>query len=127
VGTPEVRDIGSPLNREEIPVNEAAEFDVLADSSPAPPLPNSLRVVSITRQSTVGRCAVTSNQRQVVYVPRRTEGAGNQRCSYTICDRRDVCQDASVWIEVTETPVSLDGGLPVMTMDVLTDFLRNLP
>ena len=108
MGTPDVRDVGSPLQREEVPVNEAAEFDVLAESSPAPPLPNVLRVVSITRQSDIGRCTITSNQRRVVYVPRRLgQGGGNERCSYTVCDIRDVCQDASVWIAVMETPVSL--------------------
>ena len=92
--------MGSLTNRLNVPMDITEEFQVLDSATAAPPLPNPLRVESITNQANRGSCQVTSDEQRVEYAPKEADGVGNARCGYQICDSRDVCTSATVYINV---------------------------
>lgn len=102
MGTPVANNIGSATNRQQVPINEVVEFLVLNSATAAPPLPNALRVESITNQANRGSCEVTADEQRVEFTPRAQDGVGNARCGYQICDSRDVCAGATVYINVVD-------------------------
>ena len=102
MGTPVVNDVGSTTNRQQVRINEIVEFLVLNSATAATPLPNALRVESITQQAIRGRCRVTSNEQRVEYTPRTASGVGIDRCGYEVCDSREVCVGATVYITVID-------------------------
>ena len=118
VGSPEIENVGSLNNPIDVPAGETTTIDALADDRPARPFPNSLKIEGVTRQARYGRCRVTSNGNKLNYTP--DDGYdGRDSCQIEVCDSRDVCDKASVFLNVegtsepTPNPTTSPTDLPV--------------
>ena len=76
-------------------------IDALKNSSPAPPLPNPLRVTQIIRQARNGTCAVYKprGNKRIAYTP-QTGYFGKDRCTYEICDKTEICGSVELFVRV---------------------------
>ena len=98
-GSPDIENIGSLKDPIDVPAGETTTIDALEDDRPARPFPNRLKIEGVTRQARNGKCRVTSSGRELNYTP--DDGYdGRDGCQIEVCDSRDACDRASVFLNV---------------------------
>ena len=103
-GSPDIENVGSLNKPIDVPAGKTTTIDALEDSHPARPFPNRLKIEGVIRQARNGRCRVTSNGKELNYTP---DGGydGRDSCQIEVCDSRDECDKASVFLNVEDEMV----------------------
>lgn len=94
---PDINDFGTPRDREPVEFDTTTRLRVLDTSRPAEGQ-GPLYIFNITDPARQGECRITARKLRIDYTPKDML---DDRCSYLVCDQRNQCAEATMFIRVS--------------------------